>query len=110
MIRRFKNNRYFLYFKLGFYILVPLVLLLLPAGYFDKGESICLSQVLFQLECYACGMTRATMHLIHLDFTEAFYYNPLAFAVFPLLAFFWARWFWKDWTRLRALSPVKSTS
>lgn len=103
MIRRFNNNRYFLIFKLGFYLLVPVVLLILPAGYFDKGESVCLSQVLFNVECYACGLTRATMHLIHLNFTEAFYYNPISFVAFPLLAFLWARWFWKDWIRLRAL-------
>ncbi|MBK7408154.1 MAG: DUF2752 domain-containing protein [Saprospirales bacterium] len=82
---------------------MPVVLLILPATYFDKGQSICLSQVLFGLECYACGMTRATMHLIHLDFTEAFYYNQLAFVVFPLLAFMWAKWFLKDWKQFRAL-------
>jgi len=104
MIRRFNDNRNFLILKQGFYILVPVVLLILPAGFFDRGESICLSRTLFDLECYACGLTRATMHLIHLDITEAFYYNPLVFVVFPLLAFLWARWFWKDWNRLRALA------
>lgn len=106
MIRRFNQNRYFLYLKLAVFVLVPVVLLVLPAGYFDQGESVCLSQVLFDLECYACGMTRAVMHLIHLNFTEAFYYNPLAFVVFPLLAFLWARWFWKDWTRLKGLTSL----
>lgn len=103
MIRRFKDNPYFLYLKLAFYVLVPAVLLVLPAGYFDQGESVCLSRVLFDLECYACGMTRASMHLIHLNFTEAYYFNAMSFVVVPVLAFLWARWFWTDWNRLRAL-------
>jgi hypothetical protein len=83
------------------YIVVPIVLLILPATYFDHGKSMCLSVLLFDLECYGCGMTRAMMHLIHFDFAEAYYFNPLSFAAFPLLAFVWAQWFWKDWLRLR---------
>jgi hypothetical protein len=37
------------------------------------------------MECYACGMTRACMHLIHFEFVDAYFYNPLAFIVVPLL-------------------------
>jgi hypothetical protein len=41
------------------------------------------------------------MHLIHLDFAEAFQYNMLSFIVFPILAFAWAKWFWEDWNKLK---------
>ena len=64
---------------------IPIVLLILPSEFFDSGQSICLSVLLFKMECYACGMTRASMHLIHFEFVDAYFFNPLAFIVVPLL-------------------------
>lgn len=91
------NFRYwFTIAKLVFIAAAPVVLLLLPAGFFDNGKSLCLSQVLFDVECYACGMARACMHLIHLDFEEAYAYNMLSFIVLPLLAVIWVQWFLKE--------------
>lgn len=87
---------YFTIARLLFIILVPPVLLLLPANFFDGGNSICLSRVFFDMECLACGMTRASMHLIHLDFEEAFAYNMMSFIVVPLLAVVWVQWFRKE--------------
>lgn len=81
--------KYQLFFKkllLGFIILTPINLLLLPANTFDKGQSICISQLLAGKECFACGLTRGIMHLIHFDFEEAFAYNILSFIVLPLLS------------------------
>ena len=66
-------------------ILLPIVLLILPADYFDKGQSICVSVLLFDKNCYACGMTRAIQHLIHLDFQQASEFHKLSFLVLPLL-------------------------
>ncbi len=63
------------------------LLLFLPADHFDEGESVCVSVVLFDMECYACGMTRGIQHLIHFDFKEAWEYNKLAFIVFPLAVY-----------------------
>jgi len=60
------------------------VLLALPADFFDEGQSICLSVVLFDRECYGCGMTRGVQHLLHFDFRTAWEYNKLAFIVLPL--------------------------
>ena len=77
-------------------IIIPLVLLGLPATYFDTGESLCLSKRLLDMECYGCGITRAIMHLIHLDFEQAWSYNKLSFIVFPLLAFLYAQEFLKE--------------
>jgi len=78
-----KKNLYKLY--LVILILIPIVLLILPADFFDKGKSICLSIFLFDIECYACGLTRAIQHLIHFDFSIGYEYNRLSILVFPFL-------------------------
>lgn len=61
-----------------------LTLIILPANYFDDGDSVCVSVLLFDVECYGCGLTRAIQHLIHLEFKEAWEYNKLSFAILPL--------------------------
>ena len=66
-------------------LLTPVILLILPSNFFDEGQSICLSYFLFDTECYACGLTRAIQHLIHLDFSIGYEYNKLSIIVFPLL-------------------------
>jgi hypothetical protein len=68
---------------------VPLVLLLLPANFFDKGRPICPSKVFFDVECLGCGLTRGIMHLIHGDWQTAIYFNWLTIPVFFILAFNW---------------------
>ncbi len=70
-------------------LLLAIVLVLLPADFFDGGPAICLSRVLLNLECYACGMTRACMRLIHFRFAEAGEYNRLSYLVMPLLCWVW---------------------
>lgn len=95
--------------KILFRVLVPIILLVLPANYFDKGKSLCLSVVLFHTECPACGLTRACMHLIHFEFWEAFQYNMMCFISFPVLAAFWAFMFYKEVKLFKSLttkSPV----
>ncbi len=82
-------------------ITIPIVLLLLPGNYFDDRASICLSVLLFDAECYGCGLTRACMHLIHGHFFEAFQYNALSYVAFPVLAYQWAVWGWKEFSFLR---------
>lgn len=59
-------------------------LLILPATYFDTGRATCVSVLLFDIECYGCGMTRAIQHLLHLDFEAAYGFNKLSFIVLPL--------------------------
>ena len=68
---------------------IPLVLILLPADYFDEGQSMCLSVFLLDIECLACGLTRGTMHLIHFDFFTAYSFNKGSFVLFPLLVYLW---------------------
>ncbi len=82
-------------FQLFVLLLVPIVLILLPATYFDSGQSICLSVLIFDTNCYACGLTRAIQHLIHLDFKTALEFNKLSFIVFPLLVISYVQTFKK---------------
>jgi hypothetical protein len=82
------SKRYKIIFELVLFSIIPIVLLLLPSDYFDSGETVCLSVRLFDMECWGCGLTRAIMHLIHLEFVEAYYFNPLSFIVFPFISIF----------------------
>ena len=68
-------------------LIIPIILIILPANFFDEGQSICLSVLLFEKNCYACGMTRAIQHLIHFNFDLAWNFNKLSFIVLPLLIF-----------------------
>jgi len=109
MRRRF----YYTLAKLFFIIATPIILLVLPANYFDSGQSICLSKLFFDFECLACGMSRACMHLIHFDFEEAYAYNMASFLVLPLLGIVWIQWFIKEWKlykRYRTAFAVKQTA
>ena len=98
-----KSRFYFTQAKLAFIVLTPLVLLLLPADFFDNGKSICLSKLLANFECYACGLTRGIMHLIHLEFEEAFAYNMGSFIILPLLIVIWIQWFFKEWNAYKKM-------
>ncbi len=91
-----KKKLYYKITLLCFLILFPFLLFMLPANYFDNGNSVCLSQYLAGKECFGCGMTRGIMHLIHLDIEEAFAYNMLSFIVLPLLAVIWIQWIVKE--------------
>ncbi|MBK9272023.1 MAG: DUF2752 domain-containing protein [Saprospiraceae bacterium] len=71
-------------------LVTPFLLLALPADFFDHtGIELCLSKLLFDKSCYACGMTRAIMHLIHFEFDIALQYNRLCLLVLPLLIYLW---------------------
>lgn len=86
-----------LFHKIFFYssniiiILAPVVLLFLPVDFFDKGESVCLSVQLAGIECYACGLTKAIMHILHFDFSGAWSFNKLSFIVFPMMGVLWIK-------------------
>lgn len=84
------NSKQWLY--TGYFALllgIPIVLIALPADFFDEGDSVCLSVVLLNQECPGCGMTRGVQHLLHLDFMSAANFNKLSFVVLPLLIYLW---------------------
>jgi hypothetical protein len=70
-------------------LILPLLFLFLPSDYFDDGRSICPSKALLNIECLGCGLTRATQHLIHLEFKIAWEYNKLSFLIIPVLIYFY---------------------
>lgn len=74
-------------------VAAPIILLILPADFFDSGQSMCISILLLNIECYGCGMTRAIMHLLHADFESAYMFNKLSFIVFPLLVVLYIKMF-----------------
>ncbi len=87
-----ETNKVKIFSKKVFLLLLlggPFFLLFLPSNYFDNGESICLSVYLFDLQCLGCGLTRGVMHLIHLDFKEAWGFNKLSFLIMPIAILFW---------------------
>lgn len=81
------------YLKIIVLLGIPVTLWILPADYFDHGKSISLF-ALFNVEdyIYSTGMTRGIMHLIHLQFEQAWVYNKLTFIVLPLLFLIWLKW------------------
>lgn len=80
-----KYSKLFYIVKAFVWATFPLVLLLLPVTFFDNDTDICLFTILSGYNCWGCGMTRACMHLIHLDLAGALSYNKLAFIVLPIL-------------------------
>jgi hypothetical protein len=81
--------------------MIPIILMLLPANFFDQGQSVCISVLLFDKECYACGMTRAIQHLIHFEYIPAYQFNKLSFLVLPLLIFSYLKTLKKIFNRYR---------
>ncbi len=60
--------------------------------------------------CPSCGMTRAYVALMHLDFKQAFYYNPMFFLVpLAILPFFIEQFFLniKEPTSLKQTTKIK---
>tara|TARA_R110001592_G_scaffold75225_1_gene227901 strand:+ start:79885 stop:80214 length:330 start_codon:yes stop_codon:yes gene_type:complete len=104
-----KANKLLFYLYIGGLIAVPIGLLLLPADFFDSGESVCLSVVLLDQECYACGMTRGVQHLLHLDFMTAASFNRLSFIVLPLLILLWFQEMRRSILRIKELSERQET-
>lgn len=94
-----KFRYYFTIFKLAIIVLVPITLLILPADFFDHGQTVCASQIFFGIECPACGLTRGCMHLIHFEPEEAFAYNMWSFVALPAISIYWLVWGIKEFKR-----------
>lgn len=75
--------------KVGFYILLPLVFIVVPTSWFESRCSFCLIRHLFGVPCPGCGMTRAISCVFHGQFKQALQYNKLVVIVLPLLCHAW---------------------
>lgn len=74
------NNIYFKIFRILriiFYVVFFLSFILIPTSYFIENNKICFYVREFHLLCPTCGVTRAFSNLMHLNFKEAFNYNPV---------------------------------
>lgn len=80
-----KNKNFYLAKAIALAIF-PLALLFLPSNFFDNGPELCLFSRISGYHCPGCGMTRACMHLIHLDLGWALTYNKMSFVVLPMLS------------------------
>ncbi|CAN5302539.1 hypothetical protein BH09BAC5_BH09BAC5_04140 [soil metagenome] len=66
------------------WLALPFLLLFLPVDYFDKGEVFCPSKRFLNRDCPGCGLTRATQHVLHFDFSGAWHFNKLIIIIFPI--------------------------
>lgn len=62
-------------------------------NYFNKP--ICLWKLIFHVDCWGCGITRAFYSLCKLNFIQAWNYNPRIYIVFPLLVYVWIKALYK---------------
>ena len=78
-------------------LVFPILLWVLPADFFDNGTIVlCPSKLILGIDCYGCGITRATMHAHHFEWEDALYYNPLVVIIYPLLIIIWCSWVYKN--------------
>ena len=88
---------------LTIWLALPLVLLILPADYFDHGAVICPSKRFLNIECPGCGMTRAIQHAIHFQFSKSWDYNKGVVIILPILVLIYlhivGRILNKDWMK-----------
>ena len=73
-------------------ILPLLVVVAANLATFAHFKNFCLFKLFFHHECWGCGLTRAVAALSHLEFEQAYDYNPLVFIILPLLFIFWCCW------------------
>lgn len=100
----YENNRPIQIAWLIALLLTPIILWILPGGFFDDSNVIiCPSRLLFDFECFGCGMTRAVQHMHNFEFEDALYYNMGVVAVYPGLIYVWGLWTYRAWNRIKQL-------
>ena len=71
--------------RLFVYIALFIVVVCLHPNALDN-TSFCPLYLLTKTKCIGCGMTRAFVHMLHLDFEGAFAFNRLVVVYFPVVA------------------------
>ena len=71
---------YRIFMCFGINILLLILLYNLPI---ETNHSLCIFKNITGRECYNCGMTRAFLSVLHLDFKQAMEYNWRVIIVFP---------------------------
>jgi hypothetical protein len=92
-------------------IIAPILLLSLPADYFDHaGSSISVFEWIGVSGHYSQGLTRGCMHLLHGDLQGAVAFNRLSIAVLPLIGGLWFWGLYGEITRYRRIYLKKDDS
>jgi hypothetical protein len=86
---RIKHINYKNIILLFAYIILPIILFFIPLEWLNKQHSICLIKNIFGVECYGCGITRAIISGVQLDFNKAIEYNKMVIIVLPLFIYEW---------------------
>ena len=71
------------------YILFPIVLFMVPLDWLHKQPTICIVKNIFGVNCFGCGITKAVVSGVQLNFTKAFEYNKMVIIVLPMLMYVW---------------------
>ena len=71
------------------YIVFPIVLFMVPLDWLHKQPTICLVKNIFGVNCFGCGITKAVISGVQLNFTKAFEYNKMVIIVLPMLMYVW---------------------
>lgn len=83
-------------------IIIPVAMILLPVEWINgSGMPVCIWWHITGHPCWGCGLTRAMVSVMHLDFTEAWEFNRLAVLVFPIMSWFWGRLMYRTIKSLR---------
>lgn len=86
------KNQFIKMTKVFALVIFPFILLLLPKNIFNNGNyTICIIKRITGEDCITCGLTRACMHLIHLDVEAAAQFNKISFVILPIIFFLWLR-------------------
>ena len=85
------NKKYFKLFRILriiFYICFFLAFIIIPTSYFIENNKICFYVRTYNFLCPTCGVTRAFSSMMHLNFSDAFNYNPVFTIAFgPIFIF-----------------------
>jgi len=77
--------------KLCVLFLLPFLPFMFSLDELEAKQSVCLFKNLFGIECYGCGITKAIIASVQLDFIRAFNYNKLIVVVMPLILYLWVK-------------------
>lgn len=82
--------------RIIFYIIFFLSFIIIPTSYFINNPAFCVFKNKYNLLCPTCGVTRAFSSLMHLNFKQAFCFNPVFTLSFgPIFIFLFLEDFFK---------------
>jgi hypothetical protein len=98
-------NQNFNYQKLKLITLLtlPIIVLLIPTDYLNDKPTICVSKLVTDEPCPGCGITRATLNLVHFKFKVAWDFNPLVYIVFPIMLMLYIQELRKTFLKVKKL-------